>query len=95
MHTSKGSEKDGVKKLTKHLLITDHQNNARECLDIRNFFFRGNQNKIKYTFRMRYKCNRLLETNNSRIETRIRMTTGYSFGGAGRGVFFGGWDDKW
>ena len=38
---------------------------------------------------MRYKCNRLFETNNSRIETRIRMTTGYSFGGAGC-VFWGG-----
>ena len=90
MHTSKGSEKDGVKKLTKHLLITDHQNNARECLDIRNFIFAVTK---KYTFRMRYKCNRLFETNNSRIETRIRMTTGYSFGGPG--VLFGGCDDKW
>ena len=28
--------KDGVKKLTKHPLITDHQNNARECQDIKN-----------------------------------------------------------
>ena len=53
------------------------------------FYFRGNQNKIKYTFRMRYKCNRLFETNNSRIKTRIRMTTGYSFGG-GRVCFLGG-----
>ena len=55
---SKGSEKDGVKKLTKHLLITDHQNNARECLDIRNFIYAYQKQKIKYTFRMRYKCNR-------------------------------------
>ena len=38
---------------------------------------------------MRYKCNRLFETNNSRIETRIRMTTGYSFGGGGV-CFLGG-----
>ena len=38
---------------------------------------------------MRYKCNRLFETNNSRIKTRIRMTTGYSFGG-GRVCFLGG-----
>ena len=55
---SKGSEKDGVKKLTKRLLITDHQNNARECLDIRNFIDAYQKQKIKYTFRMRYKCNR-------------------------------------
>ena len=46
MHTSKGSEKDGVKKLTKHLLITDHQNNARECLDIRNFIFAVTKTKL-------------------------------------------------
>ena len=38
---------------------------------------------------MRYKCNRLFETNNSRIKTRIRMTTGYPFGG-GRVCFLGG-----
>ena len=43
---SKGSEKDGVKKLTKHLLITDHQNNARECLDIRNFIFAVTKTKL-------------------------------------------------
>ena len=87
MHTSKGSEKDGVKKLTKHLLITDHQNNARECLDIRNFIFAVTKTKLNIP--SGYKCNRLFETNNSRIETRIRMTTGYSLGG-GAGCFFGG-----
>ena len=38
---------------------------------------------------MRDKCNRLFETNNSRIKTRIRMTTGYSLGG-GRVCFLGG-----
>ena len=53
------------------------------------FYFRGNQNKIKYTFRMQDKCNRLFETNNSRIKTRIRMTTGYPFGG-GRVCFLRG-----
>ena len=39
---------------------------------------------------MRYKCNRLVETNNIRIETRIRMTKGYSFLGGSEVCFFGG-----
>ena len=38
---------------------------------------------------MQDKCNRLFETNNSRIKTRIRMTTGYPFGG-GRVCFLRG-----